>query len=64
MKITLNKKEVEIDDGITVEKLLEVKGAKRAAVWINGRQLLISDYPKVEIKQGDVVKLLRVVAGG
>jgi thiamine biosynthesis protein ThiS len=63
--VIINKKETILEEGITVIELLEYINAKqRSAVWINGKQLLQSEYPSKVILEGDEVKVLRVVAGG
>lgn len=65
IRIVVNGKEEEIEAGTTVEKLLEARGMKsRTAVWINGTQLLLAEYPTHVVEDGDQIKLLRVVAGG
>ena len=40
MKVWLNKKEVELPAEMTVADLIKEKQFKKAAVWINGKQLL------------------------
>lgn len=62
--VTINKKEEKIPKEMTVQALLESRDAKRMAVWINGSQLLMSEYSTSVIQDGDQIKLLRVVAGG
>lgn len=64
MKVILNKKEMELPSEMTVAQLIKEKELKRAAVWINGQQLLAAQYESWVIKDGDNVKMLRVVAGG
>jgi len=64
IRVTINKKETDIDEGITVERFLKDSGNPKAAVWINGTQLLKSDYKIRIIGQGDDIKILRIVAGG
>lgn len=64
MKITFNKKEMELPSEMTVAQFIEAKQLKRAAVWINGNQLLLAQYDSWLIRDGDQVKILRVVAGG
>jgi len=64
IKVTLNNKETELEENLTVDKLLESLNNKRAAVWINGRQLLKTEYNLKVIMQGDEVKVLRIMAGG
>lgn len=64
MKVIFNKKELELPSEMTVAQLIEEKQLKRAAVWINGRQLLAAEYEHWILKEGDSIKILRVVAGG
>lgn len=65
IRVIINKKEENLNEGITVIKLLEDRGIKsRSAVWINGEQLLLSDYSTYIIKENDEIKILRIVAGG
>lgn len=64
MKVWLNKKEVELPADMTVADLIKEKQFKKAAVWINGKQLLSADYESHGFQEGDQVKILRVVAGG
>lgn len=59
-----NKKEVSYPEGTTVRDLLDEKSIKKAAVWINGQQLLKAEYDTTVIRQGDVVRLLRAMGGG
>lgn len=63
--VTVNKADLSLPEGITVEKLLEQRGVKsRSSVWVNGNQLLLAEYPTWVLQEGDAVKILRVVAGG
>ena len=64
MNVILNKKEIELPSEMTVARLIKEKQFKRAAVWVNGAQLLASQYESWVIKEGDNIKILRVVAGG
>lgn len=64
IKVSINKKETEIDEGTTVTRLLTDRGNPKSAVWINGKQLLKADYDFHIIKQGDEIKVLRIIAGG
>ncbi len=64
MKVTINKKEEIIQDGITVSDMIKKKKYTRAAVFINGKQLLAAEYKTRLIKEGDVIKIIRIVAGG
>ncbi len=63
--VTVNKEAAELPEGITIAGLLEQRGIKsRSSVWVNGKQLLLAEYPTWLLHEGDAVKILRVVAGG
>lgn len=64
IKAIINKKEDIFPEGTTVEDLLKHRNNKRASVWVNGRQLLKAEFPEYEIKEGDQIKILRILAGG
>ena len=64
IKITINKKEEFIGNNTTVKELIQSRGLKKAAVWINGSQLLKAKYDTFILHEGDDVKLLRIMAGG
>ena len=64
IKITINKKEEFIGNNTTVKELIQSRGLKKAAVWINGSQLLKAQCDTFILHEGDDVKLLRIMAGG
>lgn len=64
IKILLNKKEEFIGNNTTVTELIQSRGLKKAAVWVNGSQLLKAQYDTFVLHEGDEVKLLRIMAGG
>ena len=65
IRVIINKKEELLQDNMTVLDLLrERHERRRSAVWINGTQLLLSEYPLIKIQEGDIIKILKVVAGG
>lgn len=64
MEITVNGKRREFPEPMTVRALTEHMHYRRASVWLNGRQLLASDYDATHLKSGDQVKILRIVGGG
>jgi len=64
MNVSCNNKKIELEEGITVAQLIQSMNYRRAAVWINGEQLLASDYDTRVINQEDQIKILRIVAGG
>ena len=65
IRVIINKKEELLQDNMTVLELLrERHERRRSAVWINGTQLLQSEYETTKIQEGDIIKILKVVAGG
>ena len=64
LKVTFNKKEIEIAEGTTVKELLESTNNKKAAVWINDIQLLKAEYDTRILASGDVIRVLKTIAGG
>lgn len=64
MKITVNKKEREWEEEAPLTLLIEEKKIKRAAVWVNGRQILNKEIPTYVPKEGDEIRILRIVGGG
>ena len=64
IRITINKKEEFIGNNTTVNELIQSRGLKKAAVWVNGSQLLKAQYDTFVLHEGDEVKLLRIMAGG
>lgn len=64
MKVTINNKEQQMEDGMVVAELLKMRNMRRAAVWINGVQLLSAEYESRKIQEGDEIRLLRIMAGG
>ena len=64
MKVTINNKSEQIAEGFTVSALLEKRRVKKAAVWINGRQLLSAEYESWQLEDGDEIRILRLIAGG
>lgn len=64
MIVNCNNKKMELEEGTTVTRLIHDLQYRRAAVWINGQQLLASAYDTHVINQDDQIKILRIVAGG
>lgn len=64
IRITINKKEEFIGNNTTVKELIQSRGLKKAAVWVNGSQLLKAQYDTFVLHEGDEVKLLRIMDGG
>lgn len=65
INVKINKEQEALEEGTTVKKMLEERGIlSRSAVWINGKQLLLSEYTTYIIEENDQIKILRIVAGG
>lgn len=64
MNVTINNKEMLLEEGTTVRELMNLRNMRKAAVWINGKQLLRAEYDTQVIREGDTVRLLRIMAGG
>ena len=64
MKVTINKKEEQLREGTTIEEILKERKNHRPAVWVNGNQLLKVEYPTYVVNEGDVIKILKIMAGG
>ena len=50
INVTINNKDMELEAGTTASQLIKQRGMRKAAVWINGRQLLLTEYETCEIK--------------
>lgn len=64
MHVRINKKDVQLEEGVTVAELMKQRKLRKAAVWINGQQLLSADYSTRVIREGDEIRLLQILAGG
>ena len=65
IRITVNQNPHTLTGGATIENLLTSLGYnQRVAVWVNGQQLLLADYPTRIVVEGDQIKVRRIVAGG
>ena len=64
MIVNCNNKKIELDEGTTVAQLIQSLNYRRAAVWVNGQQLLASAYETHCLNPEDQIKILRIVAGG
>lgn len=65
MEITFNGKKCIVNDGITASDLLLEHGYKsKTSIWVNGGQLLKSEYESFVIPEESNVKALRVIGGG
>ncbi len=67
MKITANARDYDIEDGApTVSKFIESLGldASRCVVELNGRAMRFESFKDVPLKDGDVLEIMQIVAGG
>ncbi len=66
MKLTINGQEREIDDGLTVGSYLEANqiDPRIVAVEHNGIILQRAKFGEVELREGDVVEIVRMIGGG
>ena len=64
MKIILNQKETEVDEGTSVSDLMKAQTMSRAMVKINDVRIRPAAYEATVVQEGDKVTLRRVVAGG
>jgi sulfur carrier protein len=66
MIVTVNGDTIEAVDGATVPMLLNQLGVRPRSVVVelNGNALMPSELPGVVLQNGDVLELVRAVAGG
>lgn len=64
INVIINNKEEIIPSDLTARELIQMRGLKKAAVWVNDKQLLKSEYDTATFKDGDVIRVLRIMAGG
>ena len=66
IKIILNGKESEIEQGTTLSKLLEEmkKAPQMVACEVNQKIVRRSEYGNIVVSEGDQIEVLQMVAGG
>ncbi len=68
MKLLVNGKEVQVEDGITILDLLERSGIQirpvGLAVAVNEEIVPKSKYAEYRLKEGDKVEIVNIVGGG
>ncbi len=66
MMITANSKSYEIENGETVSAFIERQGndPRRCVVELNGVAMRFENFKDVALNDGDVLEIMRVVAGG
>ena len=65
VKIKVNNVEEILNKDCSLEELLENKQTKRRClVWLNNKKMKESDYKLNILRDGDSIKIIRIVAGG
>jgi sulfur carrier protein len=66
MRLTVNGADREVEDGTTLVQLLESRGLQVGTVVVehNGTALLRSEVVAAALADGDVLELVKAVAGG
>jgi len=66
MKITVNGREMEVADGLSVDALLDRLAMKRefTAVAVNREIMPKASYASVALREGDRVEIVRPMGGG
>lgn len=66
MKITVNGREMDVTDGITVYALLESLGVVPATMVVQQNDAIVErkHYESTIVAEGDVLELIRMVGGG
>ena len=66
MKITANMKECEVAEGTTVVAFIESAGLNpsRCVAELNGAAMTYEKFKDAVLKDGDVLEIMTVVAGG
>lgn len=65
MKILLNNDPFEVSEGTTIEDLTAILGyIGSVAVFVNDKQLLMSQYKGFEVYNGDRILIIKPLGGG
>jgi sulfur carrier protein len=66
MRINLNGEAKEVDDGTTLQRLVEqlALSPERLAVELNYEVVRRSEWPRVTLSEGDRVEVVHFVGGG
>lgn len=66
MKITANSKQYEIAENTTVAAFIESTGVKaaRCVVELNGKAMRFDAFADIVLRDGDVLEIMQIVAGG
>lgn len=66
MKITANSKIFEVRENLKISDFISEQGfnPRRCVVELNGAAMKFSDFENLSLKDGDVLEIMQVVAGG
>ncbi|HYW90955.1 MAG TPA: sulfur carrier protein ThiS [Gammaproteobacteria bacterium] len=66
MRILVNGEDVELDDGVSVARFLEMRGmtGRRIAVERNGEIVPRSEHRDCRLQDGDRVEIVQAIGGG
>jgi thiamine biosynthesis protein ThiS len=66
MEITLNGEKRKIERATDIERLLDLFSLprQRVAVEVNRSVVRRTDWPKIEVAEGDVIEVIHFVGGG
>lgn len=65
LTVKINNKTESIPKGMNISDLLNSRHMRpNSAVWVNGKQLLLKEYPTYFIRENDEIRLIPIVSGG
>lgn len=65
MHLIVNTKDCIVSDDVTINSLMESQNTHwPMTAWVNGNQVPYKEQDTYELKDGDVVKIVRLVGGG
>lgn len=66
MKITANSKIFEVRENLKISDFISEQGfnPRRCVVELNGVAMKFSDFENLSLKDGDVLEIMQIVAGG
>jgi thiamine biosynthesis protein ThiS len=65
MRVSLGGKDMEIQEGLTVQELVSSRpGTGRVLVELNGNLIKTEQWGQTQLKPGDKIDLIQVVVGG
>ncbi len=65
MEVVVNNKNITIPVGYNVLELLQFLGySKNVAVFVDKKQLLLSEYKNTQIKEKNNISIIRPLSGG